>query len=577
VAAEKKSKNTRFPKTDDKRSRVSLSAAQMAAPYLQAAARLRQNGRITESLAPLQQAVRVDPGNAAAQHDLGLTYLNCDRAEEATACFRRAVALKGDFAHAHYRLGIALELRGCDNEAIQSYQQAVAQRRKLADANTRLGNLLLKHGRRKESIDAFRAAAADAPNSTEGRLNLVKALLIEEKDAEAEVAVRRVLARDEDKNSSPAHWMLGTILAESGRFNEAVAAFERSIALGSQQGIGYYDLARVRSFTDADRPLIKRMLAVAQTLRNADQRVLLQLALGKAYDDLKDYGAAMRHFVEANNIKKALTPFDQAAFLRRINAIISRFTAELIAAHRGNGSESSRPIFIVGMPRSGTTLVEQVVSSHKDIAGAGELRFWTQRGAAFERLAETTAILRMQRQVADDYLSLLHRIAPEAARVTDKMPFNFIWAGLIHLAFPHATIIHCRRNPIDTCLSVFSTYFAPRADFSTDRDDLVFYYQQYLRLMAHWRAILPADRFIEVDYELLVGDPEPVSRRLIAACGLDWDPACLAPERNDRLVKTASKWQARQPIYSSAVERWRHYEPWIGSFRNLLLESGSSD
>jgi hypothetical protein len=229
------------------------------------------------------------------------------------------------------------------------------------------------------------------------------------------------------------------------------------------------------------------------------------------------------------------------------------------------------------MPRSGTTLVEQVVSSHKDIAGAGELRFWTQRGAAFERLAETTAILRMQRQVADDYLSLLHRIAPEAARVTDKMPFNFIWAGLIHLAFPHATIIHCRRNPIDTCLSVFSTYFAPRADFSTDRDDLVFYYQQYLRLMAHWRAILPADRFIEVDYELLVGDPEPVSRRLIAACGLDWDPACLAPERNDRLVKTASKWQARQPIYSSAVERWRHYEPWIGSFRNLLLESGSSD
>jgi hypothetical protein len=185
-------------------------------------------------------------------------------------------------------------------------------------------------------------------------------------------------------------------------------------------------------------------------------------------------------------------------------------------------------------------------------------------GAGSDRFAEVVSSL------AKDYLTLLRGINPHARRVTDKMPSNFHWAGLIHLAFPRARIVHCRRNPIDTCVSIYSHSFEEMWDFASDRGDLAFYYRQYQRLMEHWRAVLPPDRFFEVDYEELTADPELLTRQLIQFCGLEWDNACLRPQDNERAVKTSSLWQARQPVYRSSVERWRNYEPWIGELRELL-------
>lgn len=200
------------------------------------------------------------------------------------------------------------------------------------------------------------------------------------------------------------------------------------------------------------------------------------------------------------------------------------------------------------------------------------MQFWDLRGPFLDKARDDASIVDFQRQTARDCLATLRAVAPDAARVTDKNPFNFLRAGAIHLTFPRAVIIHCRRDAIDTCLSVFSTYFRWRPDFSTNREDLVFYYRQYLRLMAHWRAMLPPARFVEVDYEALVGNPEAEARRLIAACGLDWQPQCLRPQDNKRVVRSASRWQARQPIHRGAVGRWRRYEPWIGSLRELEVE-----
>ncbi len=174
------------------------------------------------------------------------------------------------------------------------------------------------------------------------------------------------------------------------------------------------------------------------------------------------------------------------------------------------------------------------------------------------------------RRVADEYLTVLRDLGPDAVRVTDKMPPNFMWIGLIHLLFPKARIIHCKRNPIDTCLSIYSTYFTARMDFSGDRGDLVFFYRQYERLMEHWRNVLPAEVYHETQYEELVNDRELRSRELIAFCGLDWDDACMLPEQNERQVRTASVWQARQPVYKTPVERWRRYEPWLGELRELM-------
>jgi hypothetical protein len=221
------------------------------------------------------------------------------------------------------------------------------------------------------------------------------------------------------------------------------------------------------------------------------------------------------------------------------------------------------------MPRSGTTLIERIVSSHPQVAGAGELGFWNAHAPALVD-APLDVIASRGGAVRGDYLHLLRTVGPEALRVTDKMPFNFLWVGLVHMVLPRARIVHCRRNPIDTCLSIYQTQFAQNWGFASDRADLAAYYRQYLRLMEHWRAVLPADRFAEVDYEDATRDPEATARRLVAFCGLPWDPACLSPERNPDAVRTASKWQARQPIYRTSVERWRSYEPWIGELRQLV-------
>jgi hypothetical protein len=232
------------------------------------------------------------------------------------------------------------------------------------------------------------------------------------------------------------------------------------------------------------------------------------------------------------------------------------------------------PVLIIGMPRSGTTLVEQIISMHPDVAGGGELNFWNERGTSWQSAGAAGLHAPFFAKAALDYLRTLHDLAPKAARVTDKMPFNFLWAGLIHVTLPHATIIHCRRAPVDTALSIHQTHFHPGMPFPTGGVELVEYFRTYQRLINHWQNVLPADRFIQVDYEELTHEPEPVIRRMIAACRLDWDDACLRPESNLRTVKTPSKWQARQPIHASSVARWRRYERFLGPLAELI-DTGS--
>jgi hypothetical protein len=228
-------------------------------------------------------------------------------------------------------------------------------------------------------------------------------------------------------------------------------------------------------------------------------------------------------------------------------------------------------VLIVGMPRSGTTLVEQILASHPDIAAAGELDFWPRRLDHVRRRRISRLDAAAERDIVRDYPALLRTYSPGARRVTDKMPFNFLFLGHIHRLFPNARIIHCRRLPVDTALSIYLTRFAGLHDFTASREDIVRYYQEYRRLMAHWRAVLPPDRFLDIDYEDLVADPDSVSRRMVAFCGLEWDDACRDSHKTDRPIVTASVWQARQPVYRSSAERWRRYEPWLGELR-LLLE-----
>jgi hypothetical protein len=371
------------------------------------------------------------------------------------------------------------------------------------------------------------------------------------------------------------------VLSEFGRFEEARACFERTIAIAPLLAGSYYDLVRCRPVTIADNGLLQGMQAALATPGlEAGQLLRVHLAIGKAAEDLGDYPLAMRHFDAADAVRRGSASFDSAAFSIEIDRMIARCTPEFIARAPELGSCDATPVLIIGIPRSGTTLVEQIVSMHPEVGAGGELHFWNQRGTDWHRSGaegnETpfapaeNLVSEFLVKAAADYLGVLRAIAPTAARVTDKMPFNFLWAGLIHVAFPRATIIHCRRAAVDTALSIHQTHFHPSMPFPTGGDDLVVYFRGYQRLIEHWRSVLPADRFIEVDYEDLTRAPEPLIRRIIAACDLAWHDACLHPESNPRAVKTPSKWQTRQPIYRTSVARWRRYEPWLGPLRALV-------
>ena len=554
------------------------AAPQQVAPLLALAAKFLSAGRPADAIAPLRDAALLQPSNPIIQHDLGLACLEVGRIPDAIAALQRAVASNPRYADAHFRLGIALEKLGDMGGAIVAYDRATKLLPSLTEAWFRAGALVYTLGHRDQAIGCFRRAAATGDRNSFGRLGKARALLTEDRNQEAEQVLRETLVAD--PRNAMAYDLLGNLLSEFGRFDEARACFERAIAIAPLLAGSYYELVRCRPVTSDDDGLLQEMQAALATPGlEAVQCLRVHLAIGKAAEDLGDYALAMQHFDAADAVRRGTVRFDSAAFSIEIDRLIARCTPEWIARAPELGSSDATPVLIIGMPRSGTTLVEQIVSMHPEVGAGGELHFWNQRGAEWHRSVadgnETPFVVsEFLAKATADYLGVLRAIAPKAARVTDKMPFNFLWAGLIHLAFPRALIIHCRRAAIDTALSIHQTHFRPGLAFPTGGAELVAYFRSYQRLVDHWRSVLPADRFIEVDYEDLTRAPEPVIRRIIAACGLAWQDACLRPECNPRAVNTPSKWQARQPIYRTSVARWRRYEPWLGPLR-ALTDGGS--
>ncbi len=544
-------------------------APPQVATLLALATNLLRDGRPADAIAPLREAARLQPFNSIIQHDLGLACLEIDRVPEAIAALQRAVANDPRYADAYFRLGIALEKLGNMAGAIAAYDRATELRPSLTEAWFRAGALVYILGHLEEAVGCFERAAASGGKTGFGRLGKARALLIEDRNREAEQVLRQTLALH-PKNAM-AHEMLGNLLSESGRFGEARACFERAIELAPLLAGSYYELVRCRPVTSEDDGLLQRMeAALATPGLEAAQRMRLHLAIGKAAEDLGDCALAMQHFDKADAVRRSFRLFDPAAFSKEIDRLISCCTPEWIEQMSKLGSRDATPVLILGMPRSGTTLVEQIISSHPEVGAGGELNFWNRIGESWRRSGAAEFDSASLAKAAEDYLGVLRAISPAAARVTDKMPFNFLWAGLIHAAFPGAVMIHCRRAAVDTALSIHQTHFHQNLAFPTGGDELVAYFRGYQRLVDYWRSVLPANRFIDIDYEELTLAPEPVIRRIIAACGLPWNDACLRPESNPRSVKTPSKWQARQPIYRNSVARWRRYEPWLGPLAALI-------
>src|SRR6185437_7246897 len=535
-----------------------------------AGARFAREGRLAMAIERFRQAADLDPSSATLHHDLGVAYLTAGRLEEAVIAFCRAVDLAPELLSAHQNLAMTLHHLGRDQEAQAAWEAVVRLNPAQHEAHARLGQIYLSGGWVAQAAAAFRSAAAAAGGSR-ARIYEAHEAVIAGRPSAAKTLLHALIA--EDPTCGEAHVLLGQIMAEAGDADEAVISFERGITLDPAMAAAWYQFSTVRKFTADDQALIVRIGACLQRpdLTQA-QRQSIHFALGKAFDDIGDHAASMHHLDAANQIRSTHRRLDRTLLARQTSHVIASSPPGFLDRRPDLGVPDETPVLIVGMPRSGTTLVEQILSSHHAVAAGGELGFWRERNRAGLGIFAAEADAGEVRRLADDYLKELRAISPSAARVTDKLPFNFAHLGIIRQVFPRATIVHCRRHPIDTCLSNFATDIHIQYDFAGDRGSLVFFYRQYQRLMAHWRAVLPAERFIEVDYEVLVADPEPLTRRLVAACGLDWDEACLAPHRNRRAIGTASLWQARQPIYRTSVERWRRYEPWLGELRALLAD-----
>lgn len=365
-------------------------------------------------------------------------------------------------------------------------------------------------------------------------------------------------------------------LQQLGRIDEARRAFEQAIALAPTAVHHHYGLSRLVRFR-AGEPGLTALEGLAKGLdRLSDpEKIELHFALGKAYDDIGRAGDAFPHFAAANALRRRQIKYDEAQWLGLFQAMAQTFTPEVIAAFKEAGHPSDVPVFVIGMPRSGTTLVEQVLASHPKVFGAGEPLYLHQLlgqghlGADFPHSLSRLKPADLHR-FAGFYLMRLKSQAPAALRIADKLPTNFILAGLIHLVFPNARILHVRRDPLDTCLSCFSNLFSQQIDYSYDLAELGRYYRGYAALMDHWHRVLPPGTIFDVSYEALVADFEVVARRIIAQVGLEWDPACMTFYRSSRVVHTLSAAQVREPIYNRAIGRAASYRPFLEPLERAL-------
>jgi tetratricopeptide (TPR) repeat protein len=588
---------------------VSLRKALAIQPHavetlVDAANAMKALGQAREAVALYQQALQSSPRSVEAHNNLGNAFLELGQFNDAVGCYRRALEITPDDAQVHCNLGNALRQLGRFDEALTSYRQALKLNGSCVEALINVGNVLRDLGESREAVSLYTQAVELQPKRAENHCNLGNALLdlrrIDEaaasfaralelqpesplahvslgtaqrqrgRAADAEASCQAALAID--PNYVDALSLLGELQADRGQFNEAEQLFRRAIAIDPQFPFGFYSIAAHRKMTGDDGAWLKGVEALLAKRLPLRHEIDLRYALGKYFDDIGQYDTAFDHYRLVNEqVKRHGTEYGRATVTQRVDEIIASFDAAFMRRPGSLASGSELPVFIIGMPRSGTSLTEQILASHPAVFGAGELTYWDAAFAAYE-----SAGLKSHRgahlipDMARAYLDRLTALSGGALRVIDKLPANFMNVGLIHAALPKARIIHMQRHPIDTCLSIYFQNFFNIDPYAHDLESLAHYYSEYVRITDHWRAVLPATALLEIPYEGLIEDQEGCSRRMVEFIGLPWDPKCLQFHQTTRVVMTASKWQVRQKIHASSVGRWRNYEKVVGPLHRLI-------
>jgi tetratricopeptide (TPR) repeat protein len=542
-----------------------------AAAHNWLSALLLEDGKPVEALDHAQAALRLRPDDPHILFNLGLCLLELEDAAKAVTVFERAVVRRPGQAAYHSRLALAYEALGRDFDAVRELRESLRIAPELPEF-LRLGDQFVKLGRASDAVETYRQALEIDPNSTRAHLAMSRAMADLLRNEDAMFHLERAEAIDPQLGE--ASLRRAHLMQMRGTFVDAEPHFLRAIELEPGLGVAYHGLVSAKRVTADDAPLLERIrVALRLGGLSVSNESHLHYALGKAFDDLGDYGPAMDEFDAANrivwNARVRKRSLNHEALASEIDARMRIFTPEFFSS-MPSASESEQPIFIVGLPRSGTTLVEQVLSCHPDVAAAGELSYWAHAEAKLVDFAGGRVDRAGLTGSVAPYQELVAGFASGKTHVTDKNPANCLSLGVIHAALPNARIIHVRRNPLDTALSIYMTPWATPPNFACDKDNIVFFSAQYARLMSHWRAVLPQDRFLEIEYEDLVANGEAVVRRLLAFCGVAWSDACLHPENNDRTVRTPSFWQVRQPLYTTSINRGQRYRPYLGAFERLV-------
>lgn len=524
-----------------------------------------------EAIAFYQAAIAASPYFVEPLNNLGVSFLQQEEWELALKYLNHAIMLAPNFPEAYCNLGLALlGLEQCASALIH-FEKALQLNPDYAQAYYGFAKLYLHQHHFTESARYAREAIRVNPHQVEFYQLLAEIAHAQGDYRQALMHLDQALSLEPSSDPSSLCLSKGTILMEMGDIQKAEGQFLKMTADPSldRRVAAHYSLIQLRKIKP-DNGSLQALLSITDNIEDISPNKLeyVYFALGKCYDDMGKWGKSFEYFTEGCRIKRQRISYNSAEQIQFVHQLMECFTQETIEYLQAFANPSPLPIFIVGMPRSGSTLVEQILSSHPQVYGGGELKYlhnliqWPVK--THGKIMYYPGNIRQLspeicRAIADKYVSYLQRFSSDVIRITDKMPHNFIAIGLIHALLPNAKIIHVKRNPLDTCVSCYTQLFTHGQLYSYDLTELGQYYQCYERIMNHWHRILPSNAYLDIEYEAMVNNLESEAKRLIAFCDLPWDPDCLAFYESKRHVRTASFVQVRQPVYTSSVERWRRY------------------
>ena len=545
-------------------------------PNIKQGIALQRRGDLAAASAIYAQILELYPDHPEALHYLGLIHFQQGRLEDAERLLMHSLQQAPDDANTWSDLGMVQIRAGRVEAALEPFSRALALAPNHPDALNNAAQALRKLGRFEQAKPMLERLIELQPNAATARYLLADT---QHKSNDVGTAIksyqRALRLAPEDAR---VRLGLGDAYESAGTFKQAKLQYLAVLRRKPDTPLALARLLQLRE-GEPDPEMIARAEALADDPATAEAgRIRLNVALGHCHDRMQHYPEAFRRLQLGCDAQARTQPFDSDGYSRAVDSLIETLTADFYGSAATSGSNSERPIFVVGMPRSGTTLTEQILASHSRVAAGGELSMLLKVSYRIGQLSATrepypkglrsTGRIGLRR-MARQYLEHLDKVSPTAERITDKLPFNFMHLGVIALLFPNARIIHCRRNPIDNCLSCYFTSFSEQIRFANRLDTLGRYYLDYARLMRHWKTVLPVE-ILDLDYESLVNDTEGQIRVLLDHCGLEWEDACLAFNETRRGVRTPSRWQVRQPIYTGSVERWRNYEQELSPLLKVL-------